>query len=166
MTKRAFFIVSLMAAAFDLVAIMASAQRIDRGVKNYAGGSCVFASAATAARYSGDPRLADWIRTHRWGAESHWHLNRDLNRWGIETRFTERRDKTVLDFAHRRGLPATIAYKQGHSCLFMGWIIDSDGRITHARIWDSNYPNDYEYPTFRRFLSRWYGEAVVMVVKG
>lgn len=155
------------AVAVLLLASTVSAQSVlhpYQGVENYTRtGSCVFASASTACNMMGARNLAKWIRQNRRGGESHWHLHDQLVKWGVDSYYGGSYRRELLDIAHHRGLPAVIAYKKNHSCLWLGWIVDKQGRITHARIWDSNYPKQLEHPTYSQFKSRWYGEVVLII---
>lgn len=143
---------------------------ISKGLRcsNY-GNSCIHASTITALNYLKAPKLANYIRRNYSGGDYHYYLNRRLLSWGLKTQATFTSSKRILDYAHIHSLPAIISYHRDHSCLFLGWAINSrtlPPTITHAYVLNPNHPNHIETPTYQSFMRNWIrndGEAVVIV---
>ena len=131
--------------------------------ENYAGGSCVHASLATAMMYFNQPELADtWTDTFR-GGEYSSRLHNRLDMMQIDYRFTTSGSIEFLDYQMEFQQPCIVTYKTSHMCLLVGldpvYLWDGDKWLVNqapkAHVIDPNYPDRIEVLSRDGFLQNW-----------
>lgn len=131
--------------------------------ENYAGGSCVHASLATAMMYLDKPELADiWTDTYE-GGEYSTRLHKRLDKAGIRYDSIENGDVVFLNKYMENGQPCIVTYKTAHMCLLVGldpvYLWDGDKWLVNlspkAHVIDPNYPKRIEVLSRNSFLQNW-----------
>ena len=130
--------------------------------ENYAGGSCMYASAATCLENSGHHAQAQWLVNNHWGAAGIEDIERAWDRAKVKYRSTVSGDVSVLDFASRTRRHAAIYYKPGHAICFFGWTT-RNGK-TWAILNDNNNHKRLEYVRRDLFLRKWHGFGGAAIV--
>lgn len=133
-------------------------------VENYHDGSCVHAATATCLATVGATRTANYVLRNYWGGEWMSDLSPRLMRWGITTKETLKGNRSILDWAHSKKLPAVIKYHRQHACIFQGWAVDRNGIITHAYVLNNNDVSKLETPTYTAFMCNWLSQGGIAIV--
>ncbi len=131
--------------------------------ENYAGGSCMYAAAATTLEQGGRSDMANWLTRNHRGAAGIEDIERAFARSKTPYKSTVRGDVAVLDFASRTRRHAAIYYKPGHAITFIGWS-RRNGK-EWAILVDNNNTRKYEFVRRDLFLNNWrmrYGGGAIV----
>jgi len=126
-------------------------------VKNYAGGSCVYASTSCSLHTGGKHDLAKWVRANHSGAAYATDVMKIYDDAGLKYTYGEGMD--FLRACHARRLPSLIGWPRGHVVNFVG--IDSQ----YVWLIDNNSPDEYTRIPINEFRNEWQGWCVALVEK-
>lgn len=132
-------------------------QRIDIPLslrfKNYAGGSCTYASTGSVLAQHGKVRLARWVTRRHQGRAGVHHIAQIYDRCGIEYEITYDGDHRLLQSASDRRQSATIQYYRDHTVTFCGY--ETRGGKEYVVLLDNNEVGKYRWIRKALFLERW-----------
>ena len=141
--------------------------RPEHRVANYAGGSCVFATAATQLNYLDRPQAAKWMRSRYAGGEYRERLNFKMQLAGLDFSSSGEHDFGFIQRALRNRLPVGVNYpkgkmvfgrwQSGHVQLVVGYAAGELHMI------DNNRPGRIHKVTYARFIQSWGGWAWTIV---
>ena len=119
------------------------------------GGSCVYASLTTHARWLNKLDLADWLSNPsiNGGGEYSSRLRKKLDSIDVPYAYTEQGNPEFLDWCSRTRRGCILWWKPSHCCTFAGWTV-LDGKV-YAAIIDNNQPGRYELTERSVFLKAW-----------
>jgi hypothetical protein len=129
-------------------------------VKNYAGGSCVYASTESAFMQVNAPDWAAYYRQEHSGGSGAETLGRYLTKDGVRYVQTTSGDVSVLEWAMRTRRMVIIAYHPSHYVNLVH--LDSQW----AGILNNNHVHDIEWISASEFIRNWKGyggEATVLL---
>lgn len=126
-------------------------------VKNYAGGSCAFASASCALHSQGEHELANHIRRNYSGAAYPEDIMNIIDEVGLKYSYGE--GMNFLRAIHQRRLTSWVGWPRGHVVNFVG--IDEN----YVYVLDNNYTEAYTRIPIDRFEWEWQGWAVALSEK-
>ena len=131
--------------------------RPEHRVENYAGGSCVFATAATQLNYLDHPQAAKWMRSRYAGGEYPSRLDARLRLSGIDFTSDNSHDFAFIQQALVNRLPVGVDYPDGHAQLVVGYAAGELHMI------DNNRPERIHKVPYARFMESWGGWAWTIV---
>ena len=124
-------------------------------MKNYSGGSCVWASCETVLRWMGQFEMADYFRQQYHGGENDTRLIARLEAAGLKYCWSS--EPSFFDWCQRTRRGCGIFYRPSHSITWVGkdatydYILDNN---------DVNYPEThghYDRVEHNAFIKAWHG---------
>ena len=126
-------------------------------VKNYARGSCVYASTSCSLHTEGKHDLAKWVRANHSGPAYASDVMRIYDDAGLKYTYGEGMD--FLRSVHSARFSSLIGWPEGHVVNFVG--IDSN----YVYLLDNNWIDEYRRIPINTFRREWQGWCVALAEK-
>ena len=126
-------------------------------VKNYAKGSCQYASTACLLNTQGKKALAKYVRANYSGGARPEHVMAIFDEAGLDYTYGE--GLNFLRRCHNRRLYCVVGWPEGHAVNFVG--MDKD----YVYLLDNNWTESYTRVPIQTFVYQWQGWGIALVEK-